>query len=101
MNLDNLAPVYTPKESERRTLRQGTTWLLLVTFCQQRLSRLWRECNRFRCATMTMFKTVHLCYAYYLSLPLHRLRLAALTLPRGSVLIPVQGRHYNCELRTK
>ena len=34
---DNLAPVYTPEESERRTMGKRTSWLHLLTFCQQRV----------------------------------------------------------------
>jgi hypothetical protein len=83
---DNLAPVCTPKELERRTLSIRTTWLLLLTFCPQRLSRFGREGNRFRCLTMTMLSTVHVYCAYYLFPALYRLRLAALSVPHGSFL---------------
>ena len=38
---DNLAPVYTPEESERRTMGQRTSWLHLLTFCQQRFCLFW------------------------------------------------------------
>jgi hypothetical protein len=88
---DNLAPVTTPKEFERRTLSSRTTYLHLLTFVHSVCPDCSSGYYRFRCSTVTMLKTVHLCCAYYPFLSLHHLRLVALTLPHGSVLIPFGG----------
>ena len=104
---DNLAPVYTPEESERRTMGKRTSWLHLLTFCPTAgILLLCKTESLALCYNDDAYDDLlTLCLLSYRSL--HRLRLAALTLPHGSVLIPSRERlfpvsfvHLNYSKRT-